>query len=159
MIMAESHDLLFGLNIPKYHIASMKLTTAALMSCSCLWDATSSQSCCPLTRRELVRGRWVTIRTSCAQSSISRCKSSGRLFSLALTDLPLYELRLLLLLLAWAWARPITGWWGGGVTPPGSCCDWLEAPDAEAAYPENTHTMRINELIRPVQQAAWVMNY
>lgn len=120
---------------------SITLTKEALASCLCVRCTTWSHNCCPLMLRELVRGLWVTIRTSWAQSSISRCKSSGRSFSLAPMDAPVYVPVLLLLLLAWAWASPITGWWGGGggVAPVGGCCDWLKVPDP-AADPERGHT-------------------
>lgn len=120
----------------------MRLTSEALASGPCVRGTAWSQSCCPLMLRELVRGLWVTIRTSCAQSSISRCKSSGRLFSLALMDVPVYVPVLLLLLLACAWARPITGWWAGGVAPVGGCCDWLKGP-GPAPDPERTHTRTV----------------
>lgn len=123
------------------YIISMKLTCEALVNCLCVGGRTWCHRCCPLMLRELERGLWVTIRTSWAQSSISRCKSSGRLFALAFIDVPVYVAVLLLLLLAWAWASPITDWWGGGVALVGGCCDWLKAPDPVAA-PWRTQTQR-----------------
>lgn len=106
-------------------MTGLKLTSKAPAWGPCFRGTTWSQSCCLLMLRELLRDPWVTIRTSWAQSSISRCKSSGRLLSWTLIEVPVYVPILLLLLLAWAWASPITGWWEGVVDPAGGCCDWL----------------------------------